>query len=309
LILQADPGMRFSHGMLNVNTITMKNLLLFVLTAYSYGISAQAYTAGTHYSNYHDILPDTIISYQGYPSSSETYSMDMFGSSAYDLQITARSTISSGGSQAYIKITSLDQNLFIRFGRWDSVYYPGSGGYQKTKIAAALEAGDTINAAGAVWDNTELFINDHSSAQGGTKNVNDFVGGDKYIGLKFIDINKYNEVQYGWIHVRCVDIDSCYVKEYSRTAMVTGIYEIDNTSIRLYPNPAKNYFYLENKGNSFQTNNVKVTDLLGKSIDCTVSEEGETIKVHVPAEIPAGCYFVNFNAGDKTISKKLIKTE
>ncbi len=286
----------------------MKKLLLFILAGYSYGINAQAYTAGTHYTHYTDVFPDTVVSYQGAPYSSESYSMNMFGSSAPDLEITARSSVSSGGSQEVIKITSLNENLFIRFGRWDSVYYPGVGGYLKTKVAKALEAGDTINAAGAIWDNTELYLTDHSSAQGGTKNVNDFVGGDKYIGLKFIDIDKYNEIQYGWIHVRCVDKDSCYVKEYSRVAIITGIYEIDNTIIQMYPNPVKNYFYI-NSNEVTEPNSVRVTDLLGKPVNCVVSGEENIIKVNVPSEMPAGCYFVNFQAGGKTVSKKLIKSE
>jgi len=294
---------------MNLKIDAMKKLLLFMLTGYSFGLLAQAYTAGTHYSNYHDIFPDSVVSYQGSPYSSESYSMDIFGTSAPDLAITARSSVSSGGSQELIMITSLNENLFIRFGRWDSVYYPGSMSYQKTKVARALEAGDTINAAGAVWDNTELYLSDHSSAQGGTKNVNDFVGGEKYIGLKFIDIDKYNAVEYGWIHVRCIDVDSCYVKEYSRVAVVTGVYEIDQKSIRLYPNPAKNHFYIFDNNASFHPGSVKIMDLLGRPVSCTTTVEGEGIIVNIPEGMPAGCYFVQFDSGGKTISKKLVKAE
>src|SRR6476620_2188715 len=96
-------------------------------------------------------------------------------------------------------------------GRLDSVYAPGSSSWVVTKIAKPLSAGDQVNAGAAMWDNSMLYLTDHSGHNGGNKNVNDWVAGDKYLALKY---QSGATITYGWLRVQCPSEDSCYVKDF-----------------------------------------------------------------------------------------------
>src|SRR4051812_25074380 len=128
----------------------MKKLLLPILFGSYLQVSSQAYTAGTPYSNYHDIVPDSLLTYQYYPSVYRTYSLNIFGSTGPELEFTSIGSVSSGGSQAQIKIRTINPDVSIRFGRWDSVWVPGSQSWYVTKVAKALLSGEQINAANAI---------------------------------------------------------------------------------------------------------------------------------------------------------------
>ncbi|MCW3075644.1 MAG: hypothetical protein JWO32_253 [Bacteroidetes bacterium] len=186
----------------------MKKLIFSAFILSFFKISSQSYTAGTQYPGYVNIT-DTLLNYKTSPFTQETYSIDVFGSVATDIEFMARGSVSSGGSQAFIRVTSLNPNVYISLGRIDSVFVPASSNYNVTNIAKPLNAGNVINSAGAVWDNTTLYLTDHSGSGGGNKNVNDFVGGDKYIGLKFVSPGANS---YGWIRVSCISQDSCTLK-------------------------------------------------------------------------------------------------
>jgi hypothetical protein len=283
----------------------MKKLLLSTLLTFSLYSQCQVFTAGTHYSNYYDIVPDTLLNYVNYPFTNETYSLTIFGSSNPELAFTARGSVSSGGSQAFIRLTTLHQYVYIRFGRWDSVYVPGSQSWNVTKIAKPLTAGDTINASGAIWEQGDLYLTDHTGSQGGNKNVNDFVGGDKYIGLKFIDIDNYNAINYGWIWVKCIGEDSCYVKEYSRSASVTGLNATGKENdLQIFPNPIQEYFYLQN----VDYTGIRITDILGVDVPFTIRNYSDKTQILVKSDLPAGYYFLQVKIEDKVVVKKLTKS-
>jgi hypothetical protein len=290
----------------------MKKTVLMLLLANCAFIKGQNYYAGTNYSNHHDVFPDSLMNYVAYPFTNETYSLDVFGSSAPDVYFTARGSVSSGGSQAYISIKSMQPDVYIRFGRWDSVWVPGSSSWRVSKVAKPLSSGDVINAPGAIWDNGELFLTNNSGSQGGNVSINDFVGGDKYIGLKYVEKDyNYNDVNhYGWIWVRCTTEDSCYVKEYSSTfKVIAGLMKESREKIGLYPNPSGNKFYLSNTGTlPFEKESLKVLDLLGKEVACLVNTAGDDLQVVLPSDTPRGCYFVQFSADGQLQTRKLMKT-
>lgn len=190
----------------------MKKFLLPILFASYLNANSQVYTAGTMFSVYYDINPDTLLNYTVYPYTNKSFGFNLFGSASDDLEITAEGATSPGGTSAYFSIRSLNQNVYIRFGRLDSVYIPAYNFWDVTKIARPLNAGDQINTPAAIWDTTLLYLTDHSGYGGGNKNVNDWIGDDKYVGLKY---QNGNTVTYGWIRVQCVSKDSCYIKDYS----------------------------------------------------------------------------------------------
>ncbi|MGZ4098868.1 MAG: T9SS type A sorting domain-containing protein [Bacteroidia bacterium] len=285
----------------------MKKLLVISILIGSYfNVKSQTYSAGTIFPGYFDINPDTLLNYVTYPYTNETYSINMFGNSQNDIEFTANGAVSSGGYSQYIKVTSLNPNVFISFGRWDSVFVTANSNWNVTKVAKPLNFGDPINPMNVVWDNTVLYLTDHSGSGGGIKNVNDWVGGDKYIGLKYLN---GGSTGYGWIRVRCKTADSCYIKDVSYTTLSTGINEIKQTETLAYPNPANNGFYLKDINMStFDIKNVSLKNSYGNEVRFVHEIQGNNVKINPDKSLPEGCYILQYVSGENRYSGKLIIT-
>jgi len=287
------------------NQRKMKKLLLMPLMVGAY-MSAHSQNAGAMFPLYVDINPDTLINYVVTPYTDENYEINLFGDATTDVKITAHGAVSSGGSSAYIGITSLSPNVYISFGRLDSVYGPGIPGWDVTKVARIYNAGDPLNPAGAIWDNTMLYLTDHSGHSGANKNVNDWVGGDKYIGLKY---QSGSSTAYGWIRVQCPTEDKCYVKDYSATPATVGINELSELSATLYPNPANTSFYLKDlNAGSFDASMLKLCDMYGKDVQFTAEVMNGEVRIDLNDALPDGCYMLQYTSKNSVFSKKLVKT-
>jgi hypothetical protein len=285
----------------------MKNLLLPILLLASFCVKSQVYNAGSMLSVYHDINPDTILNYVVYPYTNETYALDLFDDPATDLEFTARGSISSGGSAAYINVSSLNPKLYIQFGRWDSVYAPGSSGWDVTKVAAPLLIGSPVNHASAIWDNTTLYLTDHSGHSGANKDVNDWIGGEKYIGLKHEDGSSVN---YGWIRIKCITEDSCYVLDHSQSQTSSGLSEIKKDEAKLYPNPVQNTFYVKDINKyAFDVSSLKLADVYGSLVQFTYEIKDNTLKIDLDPNLSEGFYFLQYFSDKHVFSKKLIKLQ
>ena len=103
----------------------MKKTVLCLLVAAGLQSSAQTVAAGSTLTTYHDVYPDTLLNWVYYPFTHETYSVDIFSSVAFDYRFDALGATSSGGSSAYITITSLNPDMYMRFGRFDSIWVVG----------------------------------------------------------------------------------------------------------------------------------------------------------------------------------------
>jgi hypothetical protein len=278
-----------------------KNLFLFFIAFLTRSYS-QVYTAGTFLANYMNINPDVMINYVVVPYTNDTYSVSIFNNPSYDLEFTAHGAVSSSGSAAYIKVTSLDPNVSISFGRWDSVFVPGGPGWNVTKVAKPLNPGEQINASGTVWDNTTLYFTDHSGAGGGNKNVNDWIGGDKYLGVKY---QNGNMTAYGWIKLQCSTKDTCLIKEYSSSQITTGLREGRKDYPRIYPNPISNAIYIEL--NEADVSDIMMSDLLGREVKMNVEVKDKKMKIGFDPDLPSGCYFLRYKTGSVSHVKKLVK--
>jgi hypothetical protein len=285
----------------------MKKLLLPVLLTCCLNVNSQTYNAGTIFSKYYDINPDTLLSYVVYPYTHKTYGLDLFDDTAVDFLLTADGSVSPGGTSAAITLISQNRNLFFRLGRLDSVFVPAYSYWDVTKVALPLAAGDQINAPGAAWDTTLLYLTDHTGWGGGVKNVNDWIGSDKYIGLKY---QSSSATTYGWIRVQCKTQDSCYIKDYSFDASPLSIQQTENPSPIIFPNPIENVFYIENLSlESLDISKSKITDIYGQGIKFTYEIKGNAVKINLDNNTPAGCYFLIYLIKDTSRIQKLIKTE
>ncbi|MBA3664038.1 MAG: T9SS type A sorting domain-containing protein [Bacteroidetes bacterium] len=281
----------------------MKKLILFSLLSGAVAIEAQ--NAGSALSSYTDIMPDTLLNYVLAPYTNETYSVNIFPADAMnDIELTAHGAASSGGSSAYIKVTSINPNVAIAFGRWDSVFTISSSTWNVTKVAKPLALGAPINGAGTVWDNTVLYLTDQSGSGGGNKNVTDWVGGDKYLGLKY---QNGSNITYGWLRVRCKSKDSCYVKDFSSGAASTGIKEQVKSEQLIYPNPVNNVLYIKDIDvTALDLNSIRMIDLLGNEVSVVSEIRGNQVTINLAETLP-GCYIIQYSLSGKMYVKKIIR--
>jgi hypothetical protein len=291
----------------------MKKLLFFIGTTIALSQNAQVVTAGSTLANYYDVTPDSLLWYRSYPSVFFTYSINVFNSAGYEYMFKSVGSVSSGGSQAYIRIESLRPDMYMLQGRIDSVWCPGcgmGGQWNYRKVAKPLLAGDTINSPTAVWDNTYLYLTEHSGYQGANWNINDFVGGDKYIGLQFRELGNYGtDDRYGWVWVNCISEDSCYVKGYASQARTTGIAENSAGNMRTYPNPVNETFYIENTGGqNFELLSLNITDLYGKHIPFVALFKNDKVELRLVGAAN-GMYLVNYEKDGLRYTSKIIKAQ
>lgn len=269
-------------------------------------MNSQTYNAGSLFEVYYDVSPDTLLDYTVAPYTNETLGFNLFDDGSEDIQIAAHGSVSSSGSSAYISITSFNLNVSFLFGRWDSVYVPASSGWDVTKIAKPLIVTEPIDAPAAVWDNTTLYLTDHSGHGGGIKNVNDWIGMEKFIGFRYDNNGNYS---YGWIRIKCQSKDSCYVKDLSYSQVSIGIEESLESPVQLFPNPSKNSFYLKNIDlSSFNEARLILTNANGQNIKFTYEAKGLDIKINTEENLAAGCYILKYGTDKKMLSKKLIKS-
>jgi hypothetical protein len=285
----------------------MKNLILSFLLGAFLKTGAQIYNAGTMFSIYYDITPDTLLNYVSTPYTNETFSLNLFGDASNDIELSAHGAVSSGGSSDYLRVRSLNPNVFIMFGRWDSVFVIADSNWDITKVAKPLNYGDPINPLNAVWESSTLYLTDHSGHGGGNKNVNDWIGGDKYLALKYTGQSPPN---YGWLRVRCTTEDSCYVKDLSHTpvttgTIATGISETSPSETMVWPNPSTGIFYLKNIDiSSFDESRLRLTDLIGRNVEFAFEVKEGDIKIEISSA--RGCYFLHYFSEGSRLTKKLI---
>jgi hypothetical protein len=282
-----------------------KALLTALLAALAIVGRAQFFFAGTPYTNHHDI-PDTLLYYTVTPSTNKTYSVNMFSTSAPDLVFTIRGAVSSGGSAQFIHVTAIHPSVYVRFSHYDSTWVPADQSYWVTRVAKAIDAGDTINSIDAVWKHDTLYLTDHSGHGGGQKNVNEFVGGEKYLGVKY-EAKEYDDLikqYYGWLRFNCTSQDSCYFKEYSSLKLVTAITKRLKDQLRVYPNPSGDRILLDLP---YETDpQITITDVAGKIIPvhCTRNKSGYSFDI---SGLNPGIYLLIGNVQDQAFSARIAK--
>ncbi|MES2593631.1 MAG: T9SS type A sorting domain-containing protein [Bacteroidota bacterium] len=282
-----------------------KFLFIPILICHCFCAHSQVYNAGTMFAHHQDINPDTLVNYTVVPFTNETYGIMLFGDVLNSIEFTARGAVSSGGSAAYLNVNAINTNIHFCYSRLDSVYVPSDTSWNVTKIAKPLNAGEQLDTSTLLWDSTTVYFTDHSGSGGGNKNVNDWIGLDKYLGMKYIN---GNNVAYGWVKVHCVSEDSIYIKEFSFSEIVSeisGIKEISQNETMLYPNPINTYFYLDGI-NDFTS--IKLTDLYGKEIKFNSEIHNSKIRIEPAQLLPNGYYLLQYiQKNGKPFSGKLIK--
>lgn len=285
----------------------MNKLLLLIFSALYLNMQSQTYNAGTLFETYYDINPDTLLNYTVSPYTTETFGLNLFGDPADDVVFTARGAISSSDTSAFISVQSHNPNLYLLFGRWDSVFVTGTSGWDVTKVAKPLLVTETIDDPNAVWENGTLYLTDHSGHNGGNKNVNDFLGVEKFIGIKY---ESGLDFSYGWIRVRCLNEDSCFVKDLSYSPIIIGVGEKGESSVQVFPNPSNGYFFINNINiTSFDAAKLSLTNMHGQKLAFSYEIIGQEIKIIPENTLSSSYYFLKYNSKAGSFEKKIVRVE
>lgn len=127
--------------------------------------------------------------------------------------------------------------------------------------------------------------------------------GEKYIGF---NITLNNQMYYGWIRGEIysyngVTKDAFIVRDLAYQSFLTGLKEIKNPNITLYPNPVREYLNI----NGLETSNkpIQVLDITGKVI---LEEKPEQNQINL-SQFSPGIYFLKIETNDAYEIKKIIK--
>lgn len=96
-----------------------------------------------------------------------------------------------------------------------------------------------------------------------------------------------------------IDSDKFDIGEIELVPNKTTSVEFENTSIKVYPNPAHNFIKIESEN---QLNNVKIIDLKGNVV---INTNNSYIEIN---NLATGNYFVEIDLGNKTVNLPLIIT-
>lgn len=91
-------------------------------------------------------------------------------------------------------------------------------------------------------------------------------------------------------------------------ACTVGINDIDLSALTIYPSLATDKFYIKNDNHISSLDNIKIYDMLGKTIYSEKSVEmGHSKKEINVASFPAGIYFIELNKGAFSTTRKFVK--
>lgn len=102
---------------------------------------------------------------------------------------------------------------------------------------------------------------------------------------------------------------------YTTSQVVTpspniGIAEQEQSGFSLCPNPAHDHLTVTYESNAGNTIDVQLFSLDGKQISTLYAEESDGMKheetIQLPADLPAGVYFVRFSDGEKVSTRRII---
>ena len=158
----------------------------------------------------------------------------------------------------------------------DSVYY--ADGLKHIHTSAKFEA------VGGEYPNLEFIEGLGSNL---TPTLNYYCYTESVMWGMYNNILCYENETY-WQHYLLDDFDTCYVE-------LTGINDIKQAEIKVYPSPAEKYIYVDS--DSWNKSEIIITNILGQVVK-DISFEGTRTSIDV-ADLKSGIYFVK--SGDSVV--------
>ncbi|MBL0260271.1 MAG: Omp28-related outer membrane protein [Saprospiraceae bacterium] len=89
--------------------------------------------------------------------------------------------------------------------------------------------------------------------------------------------------------------------------LISSTNDIQASDIQVYPNPVKDVLNLDLGQSTTASVNVVITNMFGREIKSNFERQNNTLIIPV-GDLPRGIYFARINVGDRTITKKWIKS-
>ncbi|MDD2192825.1 MAG: T9SS type A sorting domain-containing protein [Bacteroidales bacterium] len=168
---------------------------------------------------------------------------------------------------------------------------------------------DSIYAAYIVRNS----FSDYTDANIGFTNFN--INGDTNFTYKIdYDNGIYKQIQGvkatkdgGVIIAAYSDDDDAWLIKFKPTGLIslTSIKSGDKESIKVYPNPAKDYIYVDIEASNFKQSDIELFDMQGKLVKKAKLKSKLENRINV-SNLNAGAYTYNVSVNGKTISGKII---
>ena len=113
-----------------------------------------------------------------------------------------------------------------------------------------------------------------------------------------------DEVSPGSTNPMATDENGNGIPDYLETSQLSVVQNSLDTMISLYPNPASDVFYINNKSDQ-TVSNIAVYSINGRLVK-EIRNAAETNAIYV-SDLQAGIYFVKLTVGESVINYKLIK--
>ncbi len=124
----------------------------------------------------------------------------------------------------------------------------------------------------------------------------------------FKQINGIKATQDGGVVIVCALASSCWVIRFNPTGLVnlTNVETGERESIRVYPNPAKDYIEVDIEAERFSSSEIELFDMQGRMVKKAklAGKKGNRIDV---SSLPSGVYVLGAKNDDGVMRKKIIK--
>ncbi|WP_299110842.1 DM13 domain-containing protein [uncultured Winogradskyella sp.] len=193
---------------------------------------------------------------------------------------------------------------FTTSGDKDVVFEPNFATVQGADLRVYLSKTDDIVAAGSDAIQISGQLENDAGGFGGP-------GTSPITGMMTFSIPSNTELDdFDFIVIQCISINERWghVALGSNTGVDCSSLSIDEnnleTSVRFYPNPAKENLIMAN--NNLLNMNIKVFDVLGKEV-LFLKNEGVRNQNISLSSLKTGVYLVQITADNQTITKRLVK--
>ncbi|MFI5141754.1 MAG: T9SS type A sorting domain-containing protein, partial [Bacteroidia bacterium] len=214
------------------------------------------------------------------------------------IKLDAYTQNSSGTTNEYVNVFSLDTNTRFSLGSIDSTYIAtsicGNNLWVTRPILKIYNSGDTIKNAGYI---SSGFLG-YKNRTGTCYNVSSsewIDSTDHYIGVRY---SGTSSVAYGWVRVNVTNYYTVLIKDFSLGAPLTGVEQFNVINLlNIYPNPASSSLQVAFTGN---ITNINVYDVLGKEVLNTKEKDIDI------SNLSNGVYNLSIISNEGVLNKRVV---
>ena len=295
----------FYHRCLTVDFGEMPNHYMYAINGSNWGLDSMQKHCAVYYLNKETLeIEDSIKGYdvqQLTPINDSIFAFTYLGGSGFPISesisvfnlmnintkkvtpVKSRNLSSSGSNMFF---STYSYNKLIDFKRTDSIY-----------------AAYIVRYSGLDFNNSNIEFTNFN------------INGDTNFTFKInYDNGKFKQIQGvkatkdgGVIIAAYSDDNDAWLIKFKPTGLInlTNIETGEKETIKVYPNPAKDYVYVDIEATNFEKGEIELFDMQGKLVKKAKLSAKQGNRVDV-SNLNAGAYTYNVSLNDKTLSGKVI---